>query len=210
MIVLTSSSLLYILTRLVIRSLLSDAFNLRCIGQGIFSFSRFLAAGLCFSGLPPRILLAICATGATVCSILTIVLPNGKAPIALGIIVFFFEAPIFPTLFAITLRGMGRHTRLTSTGLVTALCGGGVWPSVAYAIHKHQGANARVTLSIVPVLYGACTVYALGLNLSPILRCWLRPGLTQAVVRQESFSTSIFQHSHKGDHGPGASSSSEP
>lgn len=159
--------------------------------------------------MPPRILLALCAIGATACATLTIVLPNGKAPIALGIIVFFCEGPIFPTLFAITLRGMGRHTRLTSTGLVTALCGGGVWPSVAYAIRTEQEANARVTLSIVPVLYGACAIYAIGLNLSPTIRNWLRPGLTKHSGRQASFSTSIFQHYNKGDLAIQATLSSE-
>ncbi|KAG7529984.1 hypothetical protein FFLO_05281 [Filobasidium floriforme] len=191
-------------------SVFSDAFNLRCIGQGIFAFSRFLAAGLCYLGVPPRILLAICTVGATACAALTISLPNGKAPIVMGIIVFLFEAPIFPTLFAITLRGMGRHTRLTSAGLVTALCGGGLWPSVAYAIRTEQDANARVTLAIVPVLYGACAVYALGLNLSPTIRNWLKPGLIgQDPSRQPSFSPSVFRHTSKGEHDVSASATSQ-
>jgi fucose permease len=198
------------LTVLVVSSVFSDAFNLRCIGQGIFAFSRFLAAGLCYLGVPPRILLAICTVGATACAALTISLPNGKAPIVMGIIVFLFEAPIFPTLFAITLRGMGRHTRLTSAGLVTALCGGGVWPSVAYAIRTEQNANARVTLAIVPVLYGACAIYALGLNISPTIRNWLKPGLIgQDTSRQPSFSPSVFRHTSKGEHDVSASATSQ-
>jgi len=180
------------------RYALGDAFDLRCIGQGIFAFARFVAAGLCYIGVPPRLILFVCTIGCVLGSALTITLPNGRAPVALGILVFFFEAPIFPTLFAITLRGMGGRTRLVSTGLVMALCGGGIWPSVAYAIETHQSGNARVSMSVVPVLYGVCALYALMINASGTLRRWVDPFRSNHTPQYPTFSSLTAFRMEKG------------
>jgi fucose permease len=144
------------------------------------------------------VILFVCTVGCVLGSALTITLPNGRAPVALGILVFFFEAPIFPTLFAITLRGMGGRTRLVSTGIVMALCGGGIWPSVAYAIEKHQGGNARVSMSVVPVLYGACALYALMINASGTLRRWVDPCRSRYTPQHPTISSQTTFRMEKG------------
>lgn len=90
--------------------------------------------------------------GCVATSTLTIALPGGNAPVAFGILNVFFEAPIFPTIFAMALRNQGRRTKLISTGLTMAISGGTIWPSVAYAIYIYHGRNTRLALALVPAV----------------------------------------------------------
>jgi FHS family L-fucose permease-like MFS transporter len=49
--------------------------------------------------------------------------------IAMIMIVLFFESCIFPTIFTLSLRGLGRHTKRGASFLVASVCGGAVIPA---------------------------------------------------------------------------------
>jgi hypothetical protein len=52
------------------------------IGRSLFTFGRFLAAGLCFAGITPRITIGVCMLGAFASSVLVLVLPQGRGMLA--------------------------------------------------------------------------------------------------------------------------------
>ena len=85
----------------------------------------------------------------------------------------FFEGPIFPTLFAMTLRGCGRHTKMVSTGLTMAISGGAVWPSIAWAVQLSH--DSTYALYIVIAVFGFMSVILAVINLHPTLRDWVDP-----------------------------------
>ncbi|RSH85420.1 hypothetical protein EHS25_004816 [Saitozyma podzolica] len=129
----------------------SDAFGNLAISHAAFAFGRFLAAGLCYFGIPPRISVGVFTFGAFVATLLAMVLPQGSTPLAMLILITFFEAPLFPTMFAIIIRGQGKHTKFASAALIMAAAGGAIWPSIAYVVD--QG-NSRSSLIVTVVLWG--------------------------------------------------------
>jgi FHS family L-fucose permease-like MFS transporter len=50
--------------------------------------------------------------------------------LALLMVVLFFESCIFPTIFTLSLRGLGRHTKRGASFLVASVCGGAVIPAI--------------------------------------------------------------------------------
>ena len=49
---------------------------------------------------------------------------EGRAGLAMVLMVFFMEGPLFPLIFAQSLRGMGQHTKLASVVITSAIAGG--------------------------------------------------------------------------------------
>jgi hypothetical protein len=136
--------------------------------------ARFMASFACYLGVQGRIVLIVCSTGCLVMAILTVVLPVPAASngaLACLLLLYTFEGPIFPTLFAMTLRGCGRHTKLVSTGLTMAISGGAVWPSIAWAVQRSH--DSTYALYIVIAGFGFICVILSVINLHPTLRDWV-------------------------------------
>ena len=55
---------------------------------------------------------------------------SGSGGIATLSLVLFFESCIFPTIFTLSLRGLGRHTKRGASFLVSSVCGGAIFPPV--------------------------------------------------------------------------------
>jgi fucose permease len=150
----------------------SDTFWDQAISHAVMAFGRFLAAGLCYFGIPPRITLATFTIGAFLTSLLAMVLHQGSAALAMLILIVFFEAPIFPTLFAMILRGQGKHTKFASAATTMAISGGALWPSVVYAVERYSSNNGLV---VVVVLYGVSNLWPAMISSSWVLRRWVDP-----------------------------------
>jgi fucose permease len=73
-----------------------------------------------------------------VTTLLTIVLPQGSAALAMLLLMTFFEFPLFPPMFAIIIRGQGKYTKFTSAALVMAEAGATIWPSIAYDVDQRN------------------------------------------------------------------------
>ncbi|KAG9078109.1 hypothetical protein FRC06_008528 [Ceratobasidium sp. 370] len=51
----------------------------------------------------------------------------------------FFEGPLFPCIFVMSTKNMGRHTRRASSLLISAISGGAVFPPIQGAIADKHG-----------------------------------------------------------------------
>lgn len=91
---------------------------------------------------------------------------HGKAAVGGVIAIFFFEAPMYPTLFTLGTANLGRHTRRGAGILVMGVCGGAIFPPIQGAIADSAGTR----ISYVVPLVGF--VYVLGY----VLCHWLRTG----------------------------------
>jgi MFS transporter, FHS family, L-fucose permease len=99
---------------------------------GAFGFGLFLSGRLCGSVVmgraKPHRVLAVCAILNVLLT--TVVLRGGTAGLyALGG-TFFFMSIMFPTIFALAIRGLGEDTKLGSSLLVMSMVGGGIAPLV--------------------------------------------------------------------------------
>lgn len=93
------------------------------IGLGVFMLARFIGAAV-MSNIAAEKYLAVCALGTVIC-IAVLLLDFGRDVSVLALIAnYFFEAIMFPTIFAMTLRGLGGLTKSASSILMMTPVGG--------------------------------------------------------------------------------------
>lgn len=114
------------------------------IGQSLFAIGRFAAAGL-FMFVKPRLVLLVFMT-AIMIFIGAAIGAQGEAGVAMLSLVLFFESCIFPTIFTLSIRGLGRHTKRGSSWIVASVCGGALFPALTglAADHMHSYHKAMV------------------------------------------------------------------
>ncbi|MDR1980174.1 MAG: L-fucose:H+ symporter permease [Tannerellaceae bacterium] len=95
----------------------------------IISLVLFVGARFIFTGLmkyySPGKLLLFAAAMAAVCSGLTIVL-HGYAGVVCLMLISFFMSLMFPTIYGITITGLGEDTKIGGSGHIMAILGGAV------------------------------------------------------------------------------------
>ncbi|KAJ9111096.1 hypothetical protein QFC19_001295 [Naganishia cerealis] len=146
----------------------------------LHAVGRFSASGIAYLGVPGRYLLTVCVMGGLVTTVLAAHLPNqdgGSAPLAFLILSHLFQAPIFPTLFAIVIRNQGAQTKLVSMGLTIATGAGGVLLSITFALRKHE--STRHSINTVIGFYTVAMVLPILLNASSVMRRWIDPMTTK-------------------------------
>lgn len=74
---------------------------------------------------------------------------RGIAGVAVLIVIFFFMAPMYPSLFSLGTANLGRHTKRGAGILVMAVSGGAVFPPIQGAI-ADSSAGTR-TSYLVPM-----------------------------------------------------------
>jgi fucose permease len=146
-------------------------FNNTAIGHAAFALGRFIPALLCLI-IRPRVVLLIFYTLTLLFSILVFTISNASGNVAasLGIVLYFFEGPIWPIIFAITLRGMGKHTKSASAYLTVSASGGAAFTWIMYAIEAAGGKSVQFSFSVVIALLGLGLVYPVYLNFFPPAR----------------------------------------
>lgn len=106
------------------------------IGQGLFAIGRFAAAGLMMI-VKPRLILMFFMTMIMV-FIAAAMGVNGEGGVAMLSLVLFFESCIFPLIFTLSIRGLGRHTKRGSSWIVAAVSGGALFPSLTGLVADHK------------------------------------------------------------------------
>ena len=127
----------------------SNSSALLSAAQGIYAGMRFISGFLMMSPLvKPRLILL---TFLALCFAFAIAAMNtsGSLPIGLLMIVFAFESACFATIFTLSLRGLGRHTKLGGSLQVAALSGGMVFSPIMGAVVDSRGAHFAM---LVPAL----------------------------------------------------------
>ncbi|KAF1365782.1 MFS general substrate transporter [Lizonia empirigonia] len=100
----------------------ADGSNLLAVAQALFAVGRFVAS-LMMKWVKPRYILLAFLTGCVI--FITAAIPTtDDAAIAMLCMVLFFESCIFPTIFTLSLRGLGRHTKRGASFLVASVSGG--------------------------------------------------------------------------------------
>ena len=93
-----------------------------------FMIGRFSGSAMMKYVPAPR-LLGVFAAGAMVCVAAALTL-SGGAPIAAVVLIGFFHSIMFPTIFALSIKELGPHTKLGSSLLVMAIIGGAIFPAL--------------------------------------------------------------------------------
>ena len=135
-----------------------DAAKLLSIaGLGLFMFGRFAGSWIMRYVRAEKYLL-ICAVG-TVASTALVVMNLGVISFVSLILIYLFEAIMFPTIFAVSLRGLGNHTKRASSYLMMTLIGGAVGPLMM----GYVGDMTSMSFSfIIPLVsYAVVLLYAL-------------------------------------------------
>ncbi|RDW59292.1 putative MFS monosaccharide transporter [Aspergillus mulundensis] len=139
-------------------------FDYLTIGRSIFAVGRFLAAFLQWF-LKPRWILLLSYIGMIVFAALSMH-TTGNAAIVSAMMVFLFESGAFSIIFAIALRGTGRHTKTAGTFLTIAISGGAFLPFARYAAQLATNSTAD-SYSVLVALFAAGALFPIYLNLVP-------------------------------------------
>jgi FHS family L-fucose permease-like MFS transporter len=118
-----------------------------------FMIGRFSGSAM-MKYIPASRLLAAFAVGCLICVTLALV-TTGSVPIYAVVLIGFFHSIMFPTIFALSIKGLGAYTKLGSSLLVMSIIGGAVLPvTMGYV---SDATNIQRAL-IVPLL---CYAYIL-------------------------------------------------
>lgn len=136
----------------------AKASDMYAVGQGLFAIGRFASAGLMMK-IKPRLVLMAFMTGVMVFICLAIGI-EGNAGIAMLCIVLFFESCVFPLIFTLSIRGLGRHTKRGSSWIVASVCGGALFPSLCGLVADNHSFHlamvvpmAAFTISFIYPIY---------------------------------------------------------
>jgi FHS family L-fucose permease-like MFS transporter len=121
--------------------------NLLAVAQGCFAIGRFIASGL-LKVTKPRLVLIGFLSGVVIFACLTMGL-KGNAGIASISLVLFFESCVFPLIFALSIRGLGRHSKRGASFIVAAVSGGALFPPVLGTVADHIGTQKAFFVPLI-------------------------------------------------------------
>lgn len=135
--------------------------------QGAFAIGRFIGVA-CMHYIKPRIVFL----GFMTCCMIFIapaIVHTGNTGIAMLYLVLFFESICFPTIMALGMRGLGRHSKRGSGYIVGGVSGGAVVPPIIGA-----AADAKDDMGlamVVPLCFFILAwTYSLAVNFAPRYR----------------------------------------
>ncbi|KAH7347404.1 glucose/galactose transporter [Plectosphaerella cucumerina] len=132
--------------------------------QGAFAIGRFAGVGLMHFFKPRHVFLVFLT-----CCIIFIspaIAHTGNTGIALLYMVLFFESICFPTIVALGMRGLGRHSKRGSGYIIAGVSGGAVVPPILGAVADRY--DNMGTAMLVPLcFFAAAWTYPLAVNFAP-------------------------------------------
>ena len=121
-------------------------------GLGLFMCGRFAGSWIMQSIRAERVLF-VCAVGSVVTTAL-VIMNLGMISLVSLFLIYVFEAIIFPTIFAISLRGLGDYTKRASSFLMMSPIGGAVGPLMM----GYVGDISSMALSFIVPFFGYIVV----------------------------------------------------
>ncbi len=119
-------------------------------GMGLFLVGR-LSSSFIMSRISPDRLLALFGGLSVICMIL-VMLSLGQVSLYALYTSFFFMSMMFPTIFALGVRGLGEHTKKASSYIVMGVGGGAVFPVLMGLIGEQNMAFGFI-LPLLAFLY---------------------------------------------------------
>src|ERR1700757_1264715 len=129
-----------------------------------FMIGRFSGSYI-MKRMPAARLLSSFSLSTLVC-LLVVLLGSGAAPVWAVVLIGFFHSIMFPTIFALSIKQLGRYTKRRSSLLVAAIIGGAIFPAIMGFISDHS--NIRVAF-IVPLICQAYVLYFAVRGYRPVL-----------------------------------------
>jgi FHS family L-fucose permease-like MFS transporter len=129
-----------------------------------FMLGRFSGSYI-MKRVPAARLLSLFALSTLIC-LLVVLLGSGVAPLWAVVLIGFFHSIMFPTIFALSIKHLGRYTKLGSSLLVASILGGAICPAIMGLISDHS--NIRVAF-IVPLICQAYVLYFAARGYRPVL-----------------------------------------
>jgi FHS family L-fucose permease-like MFS transporter len=124
-----------------------------------FTIGRFVGTGLAMFLESDFIMVvySLCAIAMTA----YVSAGHGAASVGVLIAIFFFEAPMYPTIFAMGTKNLGRHTRRAAGVLVMGVSGGAIFPPIQGAIADAKGTRISYLVPMIGFVYvlGYVTVH---------------------------------------------------
>ncbi|PFH58881.1 hypothetical protein XA68_13087 [Ophiocordyceps unilateralis] len=140
--------------------------------QGAFALGRFVGAAL-MRFIRPRVVL--CAfTTLSVALVAPAVALRGNSGVLVICLSMFFESVCFPTIVALGIRGLGRHSRRGSGYVVGGIVGGACVPPLMGAVADARGTAMGMTVPLGFLAAG--WTYALAVNAVPAYRAVIDGG----------------------------------
>lgn len=106
------------------------------IGRGDFALGR-IAAVDAKTIVKPRWILTIFVSG-----VINFIAPpmgaHGERGVAVLYLVPLFKSNVFPTIFTISIRSLGRHTKRGSPWIVASVSGGALLPAIIGLVADHK------------------------------------------------------------------------
>lgn len=121
-------------------------------GLGLFMGGRFAGSWIMQHIRAERVLLC-CAIGTVVATFL-IVCNLGSVSLVALFLVYVFEAIMFPTIFAISLKGLGIYTKRASSYLMMSPVGGAIGP----VLMGYVADSSNMSLSFIVPFVSFCVV----------------------------------------------------
>jgi FHS family L-fucose permease-like MFS transporter len=129
-----------------------------------FMIGRFSGSYI-MKRVPAARLLSWFAVSTMIC-LLVVLLGSGVASLWAVVLIGFFHSIMFPTIFALSVKQLGRYTKLGSSLLVASIIGGAIFPAVMGFISDHS--TIRVAF-IVPLICQAYVLYFAVHGYRPVL-----------------------------------------
>ena len=127
-------------------------------GMGLFMVGRLIGSVI-MGRVHPWILMAVCSAGAAVCMVMTVAC-GGMTGIVALCMTYLFESVMFPTIFSMSLAGIGRESiKTASSFLVMSIAGGAVAPVVMGIVGEARMAAGFVVPLACFVSIGAYAVF---------------------------------------------------
>lgn len=121
-------------------------------GLGLFMCGRFAGSWIMQRIRAERVLL--CCAVCTVLATFLIVCSLGTLSLVALLLVYVFESIMFPTIFAIALKGLGVHTKRASSYLMMSPVGGAVGP----VLMGYVADNSNMSVSFIVPFVAFCVV----------------------------------------------------
>ena len=135
--------------------------------QGAFALGRFVGVAV-MKFVKPRwvflFYLSMC-----IVFIAPSIVHHGNTGMAMLYITLFFESIIFPTIVALGMRGLGRHTKRGSGWIVAGVSGGACVPPLMGAAADANNSTA-IAMTVPLMFFVAAYSYAICVNFVPAYR----------------------------------------
>ena len=129
-----------------------------------FMIGRFSGSYI-MKRVPAARLLSLFALSTLLC-LTVVLLGSGVASLWAVVLIGFFHSIMFPTIFALSIKQLGRYTKLGSSLLVASIIGGAICPAIMGFISDHS--NIRIAF-IVPLVCQAYVLYFAARGYRPML-----------------------------------------